>query len=44
LRPRSLWAIYEALPKPERIAIISAEQEAFWRKMDALAEEAAIAG
>ncbi len=41
LRPKleAIWVIYETLPKPERIKLTNEAQEAFWRKMDELAEE-----
>lgn len=41
LRPKleAAWVLYDALPKPERIPMTNAAQEAFWRKLDVAARE-----
>ena len=41
LRPKmeTIWSIYETSHKPERVTLSYETQEAFWRKMDELAEE-----
>ncbi len=31
----AIWSVYETLPQPERVALTGAEQEAFWRKLEA---------
>ena len=41
LRPKldAIWLIYETMPKPEHIRLTGEEREAFWRKMDEMAQE-----
>lgn len=37
-----IWSIYETSPKPERVTLTTDAQDEFWRRMDELAQEAAL--